>query len=192
MKPDQELQRILAKIKPRTETTTTFRCVAWKYQASMLSAIGSYKTGGRFNPPSTFEALYLADTPNTAMLEVGMLVQTNERLIGVPTRPMGVLSIDCRLERVLDLTDPNMQEALGTNPQELSGNWLVMQRSRQTPPTQRLGRAIHALESIEAFWVPSARAMGARNLVVLPTRLQAGSSRVRVYDPDGIFEAVLP
>lgn len=48
------------------------------------------------------------------------------------------------------------------------------------------GQTVYELGSIEALWVPSARLIGASNLVVFPERLQAGSS-LTLYDPDRLL-----
>jgi RES domain-containing protein len=167
------------------------RVIHIKYINSALSAIGSLQTGGRYNQKSAFQALYLADNPVTALLEVEALFKTRTVFRYVAKPPLIVLSIYYQLNAILDLTNLNNQLALGTNLQELTGNWLLMNAGGQLAPTQILGEAAYSLQSIEALKVPSARDPNNYNLVVFPDRLSYGSF-LRVYDDSGTINAQLP
>ena len=64
--------------------------------------------------------LYCADSQMTALLEVEALFATADgQLQGVPRNPDLVLSLRCKLARVLDLTDPNLCGDLGATQEEL-------------------------------------------------------------------------
>ncbi|WP_017717643.1 RES family NAD+ phosphorylase [Kamptonema formosum] len=121
-----------------------FRVVQAKYINTALSSVGS-RLGGRYNPPSAFEALYLADSSVTALLEVEALIKAGTLLRSIAKPPLIVLSINSQLNAVLDITNLNSQQALGTNLQELTGNWRLMNALGQIAPTQSLGEAAYNL-----------------------------------------------
>src|ERR1700712_4632940 len=96
-------------------TGFVYRVIAERWRDSPLSAIGSTRSGGRYNAPNTFPILYCADSQMTAMLEVEALFTTADgRLRGAPRDPDLILSIRCDLARVLDLTDARLYRDLGT------------------------------------------------------------------------------
>jgi RES domain-containing protein len=135
--------------------------------------------------------LYLADSPVTALQEVEALVRTRAGLFPVKGPPRLLLSVEVTLSAVLDLTQAEFQQALGTNLQELTGSWVAANDQEVIAPTQRLGRVCNELGMIEALRVPSARDPRAFNLAVFPDRLANGSS-LHVFDDSGIIEARLP
>ena len=171
-------------------TRTFYRLIHAKYAETALSSVGSLRRGGRYNPPDAFEVLYLADSPLTGLMEVNALFRVDANLIPVRGAPRIILSVDLRLNTVLDLREKPTQQALGTNLQELTGAWLPSP-SGQPAPTQRLGQACFDYGEIEALLAPSARDTRATNLAVFPDRLR-DTSQIRVYDEDGIIEARLP
>jgi RES domain-containing protein len=92
-----------APVTPYTEYA--YRILADKWRDFPLSAIGSVRSGGRYNAPNTFPVLYCADSQLTAMMEVEALFTTADgQLKGAPQNPDLVLTIQCGLSRVLDLT----------------------------------------------------------------------------------------
>ena len=168
-----------------------FQLIHARHAATALSAIGSLRYGGRYNAPGTFEALYLADTPVTALREIDALVQTDGRLLGVKGPPRILLSVEFRLAAVIDLTDAHIRDTFRTTIEELCAPWRPHNVAGRLAPTQALGGAIYAAGQIEALKVPSARDRTAHNVVVLPDRLSPVSA-VRVYDDSGIIDAHLP
>lgn len=97
-----------------------YRIIAERHRDSPLSAIGSVRSGGRYNAPNTFPVLYCADSQMTALLEVEALFATADgQLKGVPRDPDLVLSLRCELARVLDLTDESFLRELGMTRDEL-------------------------------------------------------------------------
>jgi RES domain-containing protein len=91
-----------------------FRLILARYAATALSSIGALRTGGRYNVRGRFEALYLASSPVTALREVEALVETADGLRGVQGPPRILLSVDYRLQAVVDLTNAAAHEVLGT------------------------------------------------------------------------------
>ncbi len=168
-----------------------FRLILARYATTALSSIGSLRTGGRYNMPGRFEALYLATSPLTALLEVEALVQTVEGLRGIKGPPRILLSVDYRLQAVADLTELPTRQALGTTLAELRAPWRPLNAAGEVAPTQVLGEVVHEHPGIEALRVPSAREPSTDNLVVFPDRLQGGSG-LRVFDDSGLIDAHLP
>lgn len=171
-------------------TGVTYRLIPAQYAGTALSSIGSFTRGGRYNPKEAFEALYLADTPLTALQEINLVRMTDAAILSAKSSPRLLLSVEVALSTVLDVTRAEVQGALGTNLQELTGSWLALNARGQTAPTQALGAAAYDNGSVEALRVPSAQDPRAANLVVFPERLRPGS-RVRVYDDAGLIDATL-
>ncbi len=186
----------LKRLTPNVEKGFVFRIIDIKYQTTALSAIGSLKSGGRYNigesfSAQQFSALYASDSPITALLERESLLHSNSGLIPNLTPPYLLLSLKYTLQSVLDLTDTYNQNTLGTNLQELTGNWRVFKFRDQIAPTQELGKAVYDLQTIEALKVPSQYNINSYNLVIFPERLLPNSF-IEVYDPSGTIQARLP
>ena len=181
----------LASLPVLTESGVAYRIIHAKYAGSALSAIGSLRFGGRYNPPQAFEALYLASNPVTALQEVNAVVQTETGLLGVKGPPRILLSVDYQLQAILDICSSEHQSVLETNLSELIAPWRPLNAEGTVASTQALGTAAYNLQSIEALKVPSARDPNIYNLVVFVNRLRVNSS-LRVYDDSGIIDAQLP
>jgi RES domain-containing protein len=186
VKSKQKLSEALRGLALWPAQGTAYRLTSPKYMTRPLSPEGSLQRGGRYNKRGRFAALYLADSPATALAEVQMLKFSDNRLIGIKGPPKVLVSVDYTLQAVLNLGDPDVQAALGTNLEELRAEWVLKQQQRQRIPTQDLGEAVYESGNIEALWVPSARLWGAFNLVVFPDRLRVGSS-LSLYDPEGLL-----
>ena len=122
-----------------------YRVIAERHRESPLSSIGSVRSGGRYNAPNTFPVLYCADSQMTALLEVEALFTTADgQLKGAARDPDLVLSLHCKLTRVLDLTDEHFCHELATTRDELislaPSRFILNARGEETP-TQRLGAA---------------------------------------------------
>jgi RES domain-containing protein len=187
----QQLIKAIAQLPVLPLQGTVFRFIHLKYQNTPLSAIGSFQRGGRYNIPKDFSVLYTSDTPITALREVRILTETATGLIAHKAEPQIMLSIEYNLKAIVDLKNPNNQNLLGTNIQELTGVWLPMNLQGQIAPTQELGTAIRASQQIEALKVPSAHQADAYNLAIFPDRLAPGSL-LQVYDESGTMSAQLP
>jgi RES domain-containing protein len=172
-------------------TGIAYRLIPAKYAGSALSSIGSLKKGGRYNPKEAFEVLYLAQSPITALQEVNIIKLTDAALFSTKSSPRILLSVEVTLQTVLNMADPQVQKALGTNLQELTGSWIAMNASGGMAPTQTLGFVAYNHGSIEALRVPSAQDAKAINLAVFPDRLRTGS-QLRVFDEDSLIDATIP
>ena len=169
----------------------SFRLVALRYQDSLLSTIGSFKRGGRYNVAQQFEALYVSGSPITALKEIRYLINTPAGVSAYPTRPYILLSLQYQLHRVIDLTDSHIRNFLDTNMQELTGSWYSF-IEEEIAPTQQLGKIAYDL-GVQALKVPSSVDLENNdfNLVIFPENLPPNGF-VEIYDPDGEFRQRLP
>ena len=96
------------------------------------------------------------------------------RSISSPRGSWLLMSLQDRLDHVVDLCDPAQQKLISTNDQELTRG-----RGRTLPAKHRLGlgAALYALPDLEGFLFPSSKA-GSRNLAVFMDKLGV---RSRIY-----------
>ena len=148
MLTDRQLIAAVSTLPALSITGLAFRVVHVRHLKTCLSSIGSFQFGGRYNRKSAFESLYLADHPVTSLLEVEALFKTGTKLQCILKPPQLLLSIEYSLNAVIDITNFDNQIALGTNLQELTGNWRLMNALDQIAPTQILGEAAYNLSLI--------------------------------------------
>jgi RES domain-containing protein len=170
----------------------SFRVIADRWRADPLSAIGAFERGGRFNAPRMFPILYSADSQLTALLEVeALFVDAEDKLRGAPRNPDLILTLECTLLRVLDLTIEALYADLGTSHEELVSNtpsrFLANARNQETP-TQQLGQACFRSGRISALKVPSAVNPNGYCLDILIESLVVGE-RVALLDQNGLLQA---
>jgi RES domain-containing protein len=158
-----------------------------------LYSLGAPLHGARFTPRGGMAALYAAEDRETALAEldqVATIVRREAPTLARRIPPVVVLSADAHLRTVLDLTDPTVQEALGTDLAELRLPWRRAQR-RGAAPTQQLGAAVFASGRFEAIRYPSARLEGGRCLAIFTERL-VPPAFVEIYDPHGNLRERIP
>lgn len=146
---------------------TTFRHVSPGHEGLGKAAlIGSMRSGGRFNPPGEFGAIYVSLEKDTAIAELKRrAAQTG---IGVDKLLPRILHlIEASLQRVLDLTDEETRRNWGLPIEEIT--------SDDPQPCQEVGRAARKA-GYEAVLFPSAAREGGRNVAVFTDRLRPGSA----------------
>ncbi|MBC6454744.1 MAG: RES family NAD+ phosphorylase [Hormoscilla sp. SP5CHS1] len=143
MLEDDRLNAVLSTLPTIALEGIAFRSVLERFANEPLSAIGSQLVGGRYNLRGEFEALYLANSEQTALQEVRVLFETSQGLVAISGPPRVIFSVEYSFNAVLDITNPEIENNLGTNFQELTGLWEPMQRQHQLAPTQRLGAAVY-------------------------------------------------
>jgi hypothetical protein len=161
---------------------------------------GPASTGARFNPKGSFAGIYLASDPITALKEVdAILNRTDLPSFTVLTPPWTVFAVTGVLEKILDLTDLQVQTRLGTSFSELTGQWRAPQArylrgEGPCPPTQLLGQAAYETGSILGMKYDSAKNSDEGfNVVVFSDRLvPARSSFLEVHDPHGFIRQRIP
>ncbi len=161
-------------------------CLRKTRRLGLLGAIASLRVGGRFNPKGRFEVLYLACDWLTAELEAGATLRPSDaRRVGRQGSPIVRGGVEGQVTRVLDLTNSEIQKALGTNETELTAPWQMLQALRREAPTQQLGRVAWQSRRIEGFLYFSGRNRpDGRCLAVFPDRLTPPSALV-VSDDSG-------
>lgn len=201
MLPESQLRTAVDKLSARPAHGPYSRCVAFHYlvqapgaAAQPMWGIGSFVSGGRYNPPNRFETIYLAEDPITALAETWRVFQHPQAPQGITFRtpPLVHIAIDGVLLNVLDVTDQNVQKAIGTTYQELTGEWRLTQAGGIEAPTQILGRVAYTVGRFDAIRAPSSKnAPGGACVAVFPNRL-VGGAYLEVYDPYGDLAQRLP
>lgn len=136
--------------------------------------------GARFTPKGAFDCIYLAEDPNTALLEVQALVLIPGGSIALASAPWVLVTVEGILRDLVDLTDSRTLQALGTTMQELTGSWTLL----PVPPTQKLARAAYDLGNITGFKYASAKNPGKSNFIVFSDRLTPPAPNyLEVLDP---------
>jgi RES domain-containing protein len=166
---------------------TTYRAVQDKYRQTPLSAVGSIRVGGRYNPKGVFEALYLAESPEVALGEVGFSRSSGGKFETQPLAPYLLLSVQVQLQQVIRLED--WLADLEINLENLLAPWRHLQNEGKLPLTQAIGTAALNV-GLEGLIVPSRLRGDAHNLVVFPSNLQTDSS-IEVFDLEGGISATL-
>ena len=157
-----------------------------------LYGMGSVAAGGRFTPRGSFETVYLAEDPITALAEVSGFFRGHGGIVfTVRTIPVVHVAVDAILLAVLDLTLGTVQTALGTTRMELTGDWRSSDPGVE-PPTHMLGRVCFEDGRFDAI-----RFYSARNppdgvcVAVFPERLKKPGF-LEVFDPYGHLAQRLP
>lgn len=131
-----------------------------------VSGEGGMKAPGRYSRPGIARVLYASFDERTAFEESLRLAQ----FLNIPIHrmpPLVWLSLKVARLDVIDLTDPEVSEALGVSPGELISDW----RNTDPSSTQEIG--VSASQSgVMALITPSAAAPARRNLVIFPENLQ--------------------
>lgn len=152
---------------------------------------GAKRSGGRFTAKGSFDTLYLCSDPATAMLEVSAVFRPPKGpLVSARRNPLTLIQAEGSLEAVLDLMNEDTQARLGTNEQELTGNW----RTTANPPTHVLATAVEACGRILAIRSYSAKNEGAGTIVAIFTDYLPGfpPSFVEMIDSSGKLVQRLP
>ena len=152
---------------------------------------GAAMRGARFTPRGGFGTIYLAGDPVTALLEVNAVFShPNVPPVTLRLPPWALLTVEGIVDDVLDLTDPALQKRIGTNLQELTGEWQIPQSifvkgKGPRPPTQALGQVAHATGKIRGLKFPAAKNLPTGiGLAIFADRLRPPNF-LEVYDPLG-------
>lgn len=189
MLEDRELGRVLgsARLTRREGPFHRYvlhRYVAWALERGtplhILTGEPSRQTGGRFNYSRLHAAVYLAVDAQTARVEA-------ERI----EAPYVHVPVHGTLQRVLDLTRPDILRALATSEDELGRDWRSLNARGIEAPSQRLGHAAYTSGRIEAVAYRSTVWPAGICLAVFPERLAPGSY-LEIIDPDGILGERIP
>jgi hypothetical protein len=96
----------------------------------------------------------------TALLETeALFITADGQLRGAPRDPDLIITLECTLRRVLDLTVPDLYADLGVSGEELVSvvpSRFVLNARNEETPTQQLGSACFRSGRVSALNVPSA------------------------------------
>jgi RES domain-containing protein len=162
-----ELGQIIADLGHASYTSQVFRHVAPAFDCE--SAEGARITGGRWNPPASFPALYTATSKETVAAELRRLA--NQQLRPVEDfLPRRLCVMEVSLAAVVDLRSNEALASVGLTPANVI--------DRDPSNCRTVGKGVHDL-GLEGILVPSATTVGTV-LVIYPTNLYPSSSVVTV------------
>lgn len=151
---------------------TVFRSVTPRYAASadLVSGVGAKKHGGRWNPPSSFRAVYGASSPELAVAE--SLAQSRRfGIADADIMPRVLRSLEIRLTRAADLTDGLVRRRLRTTLADLVDEpWFDRNNAGGEALTQALGRAAYQ-SGLDGLVAPSSQSRSGFVVVVFPDLL---------------------
>lgn len=130
--------------------TTPWSATCFRYTGAHrdpLSGEGARRFGGRWNPPLLFSAIYLSDSAQACMVEVGRAAQaastTAEKLLEASYRLHTVEATDLA---VLDLTTPEARDTVGLEDD-------VTSTARTGRPAKQWATP-HGFCTCKAYWCP--------------------------------------
>lgn len=180
MKSKKEVKRLLKSLQGVAVKKSFNRFVGIEYMNNLLSSIGSLK-GGRYNLKSSFEVLYMAPDPETAIAET-------KKRHNFKFPPKIIITIDVNTQSILDLENQHILESLGIDEEKLFCAWRFP-RDKEAY-TQTLGHLVYAAKIFEGIWYPSVIVKGKYNLGIFPDRLKK-SSEIKIYDPEKLVEQAI-
>lgn len=149
------------------------RLVPAQYYTDPLSCEGSRRKHGRYHRTDGVATLYLSDTLVTALHEKRYLVDTGNETRVLPMKPQHAVSVMCQFARLVDVTNLQIQQMLGTSLQELTGAWGTY--GDRIAPTQTLAAVAHQIGA-QGLKVPSAPYSQGFNLVMFCDRIEGAVS----------------
>ena len=198
--------RKCARLSRKPETRTWFRATELAFLETSLSSAHTPDRRSRFSggpsADSPFEVLYLAPTTMVAQFEIGSILGSPfdpNLQVSHPSLTTVNINVKVTLQAVADLTSISEQELIGTNAQELTGDWDSYYRRtnhsqvpqpRGLSPTQQPGQALFAVDGLEGFLTLSAKVPVAQNLVVFPTKLLPGSELIFEYAERNLSQTI--
>lgn len=148
-----------------------FRAMLLKYAHDPLGK-GRPLPANRFNLKNGARVLYLADTKQTADIEI--------QAFSWPARSTATIPVEIDLQAVIDLTKPAALTALNLALVELTSNF----RAAPNPTaTQELGERCAALGCVDGILFESLANPGHINLAVIEQNLSLLNSSIKVNDP---------
>lgn len=159
------------------------RCVAGRFINSLSSTRGSMLADNRYTRKDRFPALYTSHEPYLSILEVTQSPSFQGAFPGAAAVAHITFSVRANMGDVLDLTVEEIRQIIGTNLQELTGDWKRMNLDGLDAPTQILGQAAFDSGRISAIRYPSKIAPDKANLVIFKERIAYQLSPINL--PEG-------
>lgn len=186
--PESErLARALARCERHTLAWAgvVFRSASVRYanRDDLITGAGSKSAGARWNPPGSVATVYTSLEIPTAVEEA----LAHHRYFGFPVEtalPRVLVSIQARLQRVLDLGEQRVRRTLGvTQGQLLNEDWRACNEQSEEALPQAIGRLAWDAEW-EGLLVLSAANPGGVNLIVFPGNLVPPGSYLLIVNRD--------
>jgi len=117
----KEIRTVLQSLKSVAIEDSFSRSVGVKNINDLLSSMGSWMIGGRYNLKNRFEVLYMAPDPKTALEEV-----IKRYPFKIP--PQVIITIDVTVQRILDMEDQYVLDMLGIDTTRLLSPWYYPRR----------------------------------------------------------------
>lgn len=181
VEPHADFERILAGLEACQE-----RALAWEglvYRSAtprysgdgdIVTGLGSFRMGGRWNPPGGFRTVYASLDPETAMKEA----LSTFRYYGWAlheSMPRVFRGLEIRLACVVSLRGRRARKHMSPwLTASFAEDWRALQGSGRESTSQAIGRAAFRL-GVEGLLVPSHVARTKTNLIAFPDNLLAGS-----------------
>lgn len=108
------------------------------------------------------------------------------------THPWVLITVEGNLPSVLDLTDANVVSQLGSDHQELTGEWRYTQEQTGEAPTQLLGRVCYTMGLFNGIRYPSSKNSPEGVCVAVFLDRLKHPAFLKVYDPSGNLAQRLP
>ena len=168
---------------------------------------GAARRGARFTPRAVrsssgatagIDTLHLAEDELTPLAEIAGVLRPARSTVKLLFEPQVLMTVDGALTDILDLTDPAIQQAIGTTPQQLTGPWVVQQSQYLSgkgpmPPTQMLGQEAFRTGQILGLRYTSSKNPNGVALAVFTRRLKPATDRLEVFNqPTGTLQQKLP
>jgi len=144
------------------------------------SGEGARILGGRFNPPNSFPVLYLCETRPCVVAELER--QGSRHVVGVEgLLPRVLYRYDFALNRVLDLSDPDVRKHIGISIEVLTGDDLSLCRELGTQAHDSGDQAIRtpSATGVDNVLVVFPESLGASLLDIAPVEQWAAIEDVR-------------
>ena len=150
-------------------------------------------------PDAAINGFYLATDEVTTIAEVAGVLRPPGSPVAIVFKPLVLMSVLGVLTNLVDTTDPAVQAALGTNQQELTGNWAQAQAkylagAGPMPPTQVLGQAAFDAGGIAGLLYKSTKSStNGKGILGFTDRLAVTGSYVELYnEPSGKLQQRIP
>ena len=149
--------------------------------ADIVSGIGAYLAGGRWNPVGQMKVVYLSHEPETATKEALEHFRYHALPISAAL-PKVIVAVHVKIERILDLTDPSIGSDFPMPISELlAEDWRALMAKDEQSASQAVGWAAFAAR-FQGITVPSKPDPTGTNLLIFP-ELLGKDNQLEVLNP---------
>lgn len=175
-----ELLEIVGQLPVTTYHRKVFRAVDLNALISLspiqpLYDLGSSESGQRYTAIGGPRTLYVAESPSNAYFECTGLINSVKALAEQSAGATAIINIEAKLDAVLDLTKPAIQEMLQTTITELTLPWRWKMAAGLPVLTHLLADVIYLSDKYQAMRFPSAKTSDEANLVIWTEKLSGRS-----------------